>query len=64
MYVLVLAALLHMSTVRPQMVGAFKDMDACLAAASKHNHDNTELQSQTGRDLGAAYVCMKIVYPV
>lgn len=63
MYILVLAALLKFDAP-PQMVAPFGDLDACLVAAGKRNHSDPALKTKEAREMGAAYVCMKMVYPV
>lgn len=64
MYILALAALLQMTTVQPQMVSAHATADECLAQASKLNHENPDLKSAKAQEMGIAYVCLKLVYPV
>lgn len=63
MYLLALAALLQIGTIPPQIVSPHATLDECLAAASKRNHEDSDLQTSKGREIGAAYVCLKLVYP-
>lgn len=63
-HILVLAALLRMDTVAPQMVSPFASQEECFAAANKLNREDEDLNKPEARALGVAYVCLKVVLPV
>lgn len=63
-HILVLAALLRLDTMAPQMVSPFTSRDECFIAAGKLNHDDEDLKKPDMQAVGAAYVCLKVELPV
>lgn len=63
-HILVLAALLQLSTVAPLVISGHPSRDACFNAAGKANHSDPQVKTPKARAIGAAYVCLKLEYPV
>jgi hypothetical protein len=60
MYFLALAALLALGDYAPKIYAPHETLAACQAAADELNKDPA-LQTPELKELGAKYVCMKIV---
>jgi hypothetical protein len=63
MYILMLVALLNITTVKSETIAVYPDAESCLEKAAHFNGVSEWVKTEEARGLGAAFVCMKVLYP-
>lgn len=64
MYFITLIFALHMNTVAPKVIAVADTEQKCFIAAELLNKESSEIKTKEYKEAGAAFVCMKMIYPV
>jgi hypothetical protein len=62
-YVLAIAALLQLDTVKPALIKPFASEEECVTAAQKRNSEDEDVKLPEAREKGLQYVCYRLVLP-